>query len=450
MSDNKKHIQYSAADIEKYHQGRMTPPEMNALEKAALDDPFLADALEGYGNTRVNITTDLADLEERLNQRTKKEESRVVALPSQKPKFYWWKLAAMIILIAGVGIVIYQLAFNNKPGDLAQAVEKNTSSPDTAATLKEATQDTSTGVVADTPQPDKADESRSKSSGEAKKPESPKKEVKKTHARDEISQPPAAAPATTPAGKAVAETDPDDTNKVAEYRDLANNTVTPPAAKAEALAAARQKSVRPVESYYKSQLNNAYLFRGRVTDRNNNALPFSNIMNTNDSIGTYADVNGYFNLVSTDSVLNVKISSVGFEPKIVSLQKDAQTHLVRLANDSLGVSHILISSEKVKARRNTDNLVLGEAEPADGWGNYDLYIANNLQEPDYVKERKIDGMRGEVVLSFEVSTTGEPINITVKKSLCEACDREAIRLLKEGPKWKKKTRKGKATVTIRF
>src|SRR5690606_18289856 len=149
-------------------------------------------------------------------------------------------------------------------------------------------------------------------------PESPKKEVKKTHARDEISQPPAAAPATTPAGKAVTEKDPDDTNNVAEYRDLANNTVTPPAAKSEALAAARQKSVRPVESYYKSRLNNAYLFRGRVTDRNNNALPFSNIMNTSDSVGTYADVNGYFNLVSTDSVLNVKISSVGFEPKMVS------------------------------------------------------------------------------------------------------------------------------------
>src|SRR5690606_35752206 len=122
-----------------------------------------------------------------------------------------------IILIAGAGIVIYQLAFYNKPRDLAQAVEKNTSSPDTVATLKETTQDTSTGVVADMPQPDKADESGSKSSGEAKKPESPKKEVKKANVRDEISQPVAAAPATTPAGKAVAETDPDDTNKVAEY-----------------------------------------------------------------------------------------------------------------------------------------------------------------------------------------------------------------------------------------
>jgi hypothetical protein len=37
----------------------------------------------------------------------------------------------------------------------------------------------------------------------------------------------------------------------------------------------------------------------------------------------------------------------------------------------------------------------------------------------------------------------------VVKSLCNKCDEEAIRLLKEGPKWKKKKNK-KGSVTIRF
>ena len=39
---------YSASDIERYHAGTMTASERHALEKAALEDPFLADALEGY------------------------------------------------------------------------------------------------------------------------------------------------------------------------------------------------------------------------------------------------------------------------------------------------------------------------------------------------------------------------------------------------------------------
>ena len=34
------------ADIEKYLNGKLSPSEMHALEKKALDDPFLAEALE--------------------------------------------------------------------------------------------------------------------------------------------------------------------------------------------------------------------------------------------------------------------------------------------------------------------------------------------------------------------------------------------------------------------
>jgi hypothetical protein len=48
-----------------------------------------------------------------------------------------------------------------------------------------------------------------------------------------------------------------------------------------------------------------------------------------------------------------------------------------------------------------------------------------------------------------VNDVGEPVNIKVEKSLCAQCDDEAIRLLKQGPKWKKKKNK-KGKVTIRF
>ena len=34
-------------DIERYLSGKMTPAEQHAIEKKALSDPFLADALEG-------------------------------------------------------------------------------------------------------------------------------------------------------------------------------------------------------------------------------------------------------------------------------------------------------------------------------------------------------------------------------------------------------------------
>ena len=50
MPEEKNIINYTAADIEKYWKGKLIPGEMNTMEKAAMDDPFLADALEGYKN----------------------------------------------------------------------------------------------------------------------------------------------------------------------------------------------------------------------------------------------------------------------------------------------------------------------------------------------------------------------------------------------------------------
>jgi TonB family protein len=93
-------------------------------------------------------------------------------------------------------------------------------------------------------------------------------------------------------------------------------------------------------------------------------------------------------------------------------------------------------------------MVLEEPEPIDGWDNYDTYLANNIRLPE--KQQVKQKVSGEVQLSFEINRDGDPVNITVDRSLCQSCDQEAIRLVKEGPKWKRKTRKGRTSVTVNF
>lgn len=48
-----------------------------------------------------------------------------------------------------------------------------------------------------------------------------------------------------------------------------------------------------------------------------------------------------------------------------------------------------------------------------------------------------DGLRLEVdiLLSFVLDKKGKPSKITVLQSNCEACEKEAIRLLENGPEW---------------
>ncbi len=49
MATPKKHIEPTADLIRRYLAGELDDKTMHALERQALEDPFLADALEGYG-----------------------------------------------------------------------------------------------------------------------------------------------------------------------------------------------------------------------------------------------------------------------------------------------------------------------------------------------------------------------------------------------------------------
>jgi len=65
------------SQIEKYLNGELDARAMHNLERQALDDPFLADALEGYAQKKASSTTHLQDLNSRLQQRIKPEAKRL-------------------------------------------------------------------------------------------------------------------------------------------------------------------------------------------------------------------------------------------------------------------------------------------------------------------------------------------------------------------------------------
>ena len=71
-----KNKEYTAADIERYHAGSMPAEQMHALEKAAMEDPFLADALEGYLFTK----TPAADVQKIRERLIGNEQAKVLSL----------------------------------------------------------------------------------------------------------------------------------------------------------------------------------------------------------------------------------------------------------------------------------------------------------------------------------------------------------------------------------
>ena len=123
MSKDNNIQQFTAADIERYHKGLLSNKEMHDLEKAAMDDPFLADALEGYTVAGVNREADLAELTSRLELRT--NTAKIVPINSGgKNNFSILRAAVVIAFIAGAGLLIYQFGFNKKSDSLAQNREE--------------------------------------------------------------------------------------------------------------------------------------------------------------------------------------------------------------------------------------------------------------------------------------------------------------------------------------
>jgi TonB family protein len=189
---------------------------------------------------------------------------------------------------------------------------------------------------------------------------------------------------------------------------------------------------------------NRYNFK--VVDAQNNPVPFANVMNTRDNVGTYTDIRGNFNLVSTDSVMDVQIRSQGFLSNNYRLMPSAQTGSLVLKEDENARRMITQQSSRLLVTSVTRKDSTEIEEPEDGWGNYNTYVQNNIQIPDNIRSKKTST---DVELSFDIDKNGQPVNIKVtKSSQCKECDEEAKRLLREGPKWKRKGKKSKTTISI--
>ena len=97
-SNNKPEV--SEELIRKYLAGELDDRAMHALERQALDDPFLADALEGYAAHEPDQSAHLADLERRLEQRVAQSEKGKLRL-----LYYRWASAAAILVILGLSFL---------------------------------------------------------------------------------------------------------------------------------------------------------------------------------------------------------------------------------------------------------------------------------------------------------------------------------------------------------
>ncbi len=399
----------------------MTAAEMHAFERAMMDDPFLAEAVDGYRSAAgtIHMQADLDDLKQRLMPDQKEEATIVTGF--FKP---WMRVAAGLAMLIAISVVMYR-SFNVPEQTSKEPVAELTQT-DTAATVQTETKVDSTTVAINEQQPAIIN------------PVAPATTAKKE------TKPKSVPILNSPNKSSIATAEPpNSTNQ--------NNTaiVTAPAPsgiKKEELKSGESDMVL-MQKQKKSTVIPFNKFTGVVVDENNQPLPFANITEKKSGVGTYADVYGNFTLIASDSVLNIETKSVGYFSNTLQIHSNQTQRIVLI--DQAVIANAPSDKklyEKNKDRPSAMKTEVNElyTEPADGWNNYSKYVANNLRDENFKEQRQSKNVK-EVEVSFDVKPDGTIANLKVERSNCRNCNTEAIRIIKDGPKWKSKTGKTERT-----
>ena len=131
MDKKKSYQQISFEEIEKYFSGQMNPAEMHALEKSALNDPFLAEAMEGYHHQKNNwdeVKKHAAFLEENLDKKVIEKKAPVFIMNQA-----WLRIAAVFIVLFLAGGIAWYNWYREDPATtiLADNITPSTIQKDT-------------------------------------------------------------------------------------------------------------------------------------------------------------------------------------------------------------------------------------------------------------------------------------------------------------------------------
>lgn len=431
---NRKH------DIERYLRGELSPAEMHALEKEALNDPFLAEALEGVEQAGAdNFLYDLHTI-----RRSVRESARSRSRKSHKTLRMWgWTsaIAASVLLIAVSGFLVITLlkqqsareqAMQNEPDPiLEEETQKDTLTiirpAESPVTKKSVAATTATSGLPD------LGVSRKRSDDKPSEGADIAKEETGDAVEDDIA-------ALAREQVAVAELDHEDVvvPNVEESADHKDKTEELPAEKASVSRALAGK-VAGVES--KAQVPSAaykgasVLVKGRVMSEDGEELPGVNVIIRGTDIGTVTDANGHYELLVPEGYGTLVFAFIGFESQEVSIQEKAELN-VSLKPEVSSLSEVVVTGYGSR-REGDETSTFHFAEPRGGRTDFKEYLSTSVRYPEQALKNKVEG---KVTVRFTVEPDGTLTEFEVIKGIGAGCEDELIRAIKSGPTWQPSSR----------
>lgn len=370
-----------------YIRGARKGKEAHRLEKEAMRDPFLADALEGYSRIGNGADEQIEELRRRIRVRAVRKRNHAVA----------WSIAASLLI--GVCIGSYFL-FQEKPlSDEAQMAMEQAVHPKPLSVYEEEKKDElAEAVIKDSAGPSKKLISENKK----KKMLAPSSEVPQVMTQELMEE---ALEATIDDGPSAMD------KKMVMRASVAN------------------------DSSFNAKVAVVGKVRGKVTDPSGEPLVGATVRVKGTNQGTISDENGDFTL-KTDGNRELSVDYIGYES--VVLPADTTKDLLIAMNvDDATLDEVVVVGYGSQPKSSVTGAIMslkmsGTPQPSIGRKAFRRYLKENLVHPS---DKECARAKGKVILTFRVDKDGRPESISVKKGLCASADKEAIRLIEEGPDW---------------
>jgi len=322
-------------NLSEYIQGKRYGKDAHQLEKEALSDPFLQDAIDGYDRVNDRPGEHLTKLEKQLSKRRRKKYRLL----------QWWGIAAAILLIICLSIFYFttnRFNFSKDSSFIENHADSIISQYSDSTYLKSLVQkqfsDNATHINADT-----SGSNNLNSVAEKVKPADKPVSLLKEPVQPEEKK------------------KPEDNQKKIQREDLSE----------------------PSSRY-------------SLSDR------------------------------ETQALLNRKASQSDEDPNETLNETPTGYTLSNSETQAL-----LSSYTPEKAAKATPSS-LSPPHPTKGNKVYNDYIEKNRKSSTDVT---CENQHGKVILVFHVNKQGRPTDIAILRSLCPSADREAVRLLQNGPDW---------------
>ena len=385
--------------LKEYIRGNRKGKEAHRIERDALKDPFLYEALEGFDDVSEDHVKRIEDLQKLITK---------TANPVRRSWLQWSAAASILLLVSFGGYLLLTDREKDIEPLLSQNIDIKTPEYPTKETVQ--TEHTQQAELAnDHSEQEEFTQGRSKAIAR--------------NSQDKLVQP------TTVVVPILSDVIlAEQVAALAEIQVVADTAEVTLSDKLRVLASADNKNI--------TKDSGITTIGGRITDQYGEPLMGVYIMQKGTTIGTSSNVDGRFEM-KLDSIKNLYISSIGYLAQEISATQLSNSMNIALLEDKTALAEaVVVAASGAQRRSNTASAVtqvdIKESEPVIGRKAYEQYLKDNMIHPTNEQDKKV---KGKVTLSFYIDSQGRPIDITIEKSLNDAADAEAIRLIKEGADW---------------